>query len=65
MPLIDGSIKSLAPAGDDLCSWIVLTTNGSDSVIHSQSSPSMPYEIVLGKFNSNGEVTWILLEKPH
>ena len=61
---IDGSVKNLTPAGDDLCSWSVLTTNGSDSVICSRSSPSIPYEIMLGKFNSDEEVTWTLLEKP-
>ena len=62
--LMDGSVKNLTPAGDDLCSWSVLTTNGLDSIICSRSSPSMPYEIMLGKFNSNGEVTWTILEKP-
>ena len=61
---LDGSVKNLTPAGDDLCSWSVLTTNGSDSVICSRSSPSMPYEVMLGKFNTNGEVTWTVLEKP-
>ena len=61
---IDESVKDLTPAGDDLCSWSVLTTNGSDSVICSRSSPCIPYEIMLGKFNPHGAVTWTLLEKP-
>ncbi|KIM37876.1 hypothetical protein M413DRAFT_448146 [Hebeloma cylindrosporum] len=62
--LIDGSVKNLTPANDDLYSWSVLTTNGLDSVICSRSSPSVPYEIMLGKFNSDGVVTWALLDKP-
>jgi acylaminoacyl-peptidase len=59
-----GHVKDLTPADEDLYSWSVLTTNGSDSVICSRSSPSVPYEIMLGKFDPNGEVTWTLLEKP-
>jgi len=62
--MVDGSVKDLTPAGDDLYSWCVLTTNGSDSVICSRSSPSVPYEIMLGKFDPKGEVAWTLLEKP-
>jgi len=62
--LIDGSVMDLTPADEDLYSWTVLTTNGFDSVICSRRSPSVPYEIMFGKFDANGAVTWTLLEKP-
>ncbi|KDR78215.1 hypothetical protein GALMADRAFT_245272 [Galerina marginata CBS 339.88] len=63
--LADGTIKNLTPSSDnDLSSWSVLATDGRSLVVCSRSSPSVPYEIMLGKIDKSGPVIWRSLDKP-
>ncbi|KAJ3506311.1 hypothetical protein NLJ89_g6942 [Agrocybe chaxingu] len=61
----DGAVRDLTPDADgSLFSWTVLGTDGRSNVVCSRSSPSVPYELVLGALGSSEEVAWISLEKP-
>lgn len=62
--LKDGNIQEVTPATDgNLYSWSVLTTDGGENFICSRSAPNVPYEILLGRFQKNGEVDWLLLDE--
>ncbi|CAA7262322.1 unnamed protein product [Cyclocybe aegerita] len=61
----DGAVTDLTPDADgSLFSWTVLGTDGHSNVVYSRSSPSIPYELMLGTFVNSDEVAWISLEKP-
>ncbi|PPQ82281.1 hypothetical protein CVT25_008431 [Psilocybe cyanescens] len=61
--LKDGLVRDLIPIST-LYSWSVLATDGHSRVICSCSSPSLPYEIVLGEFDETGAISWRVLDKP-
>jgi len=59
------NVKNLTPkSGDDLYSWTMLATDSSSRFICSRSSPSVPYEIVLGQLEPSGEILWRVIDKP-
>ncbi|KAF8900475.1 Alpha/Beta hydrolase protein [Gymnopilus junonius] len=63
----DGKVKNLTPISNDdsdLYSWSVLATDGYRRIICSRSSPSVPYEIMLGQFNEDESLSWRSLDKP-
>ncbi|KAF8154267.1 Alpha/Beta hydrolase protein [Crassisporium funariophilum] len=61
----DGSVKDLTPDTDaTLYSWSVLATDGRSHVVCQRSTASVPYEILIGRFDSSGSVVWNLLDKP-
>jgi acylaminoacyl-peptidase len=63
----DGTVIDLTPASeeeDKLYSWTVLATDGQSRVICQRSSPSVPYEILLGQFDDTGLVSWYSIDKP-
>jgi len=63
--LKDGNIQEVTPATDGkLYSWSVLATDGGENFVCSRSAPDVPYEVLLGKFQQNGEVSWLLVDKP-
>ncbi|KAF8970622.1 Alpha/Beta hydrolase protein [Flammula alnicola] len=60
-------VNHLTPIVDDhgnLYSWSVLATDGHARVICSRSSPSVPYEIMLGEFSATGSFSWRSLDNP-
>ncbi|KAF8949992.1 Alpha/Beta hydrolase protein, partial [Flammula alnicola] len=60
-------VNHLTPTVDDhdnLYSWSVLATDGHARVICSRSSPSVPYEIMLGEFSTTGSFSWRSLDNP-
>lgn len=62
----DGTVTELSPASEEegLYSWTVLATDGRSRVICQRSSPSMPYEILLGHLDDTGRISWHLIDKP-
>lgn len=60
----DGSVRDLTPASEELFSWSILATDGSCRFICSRSSPSIPYEVILGTLNDAGDVAWKVLDRP-
>ncbi|KAH7911153.1 Alpha/Beta hydrolase protein [Hygrophoropsis aurantiaca] len=61
-----GDVRDVTPAvgGDALYSWNVLCTDGINQAVCSRSTPMSPPEILLGRFDEQGNVQWKLLEKP-
>ena len=60
-----GVVHDLTPdAGGKLYSWVVLATDGNKRFICSRSAPNLPYEVLLGRFEENGDANWLLLDKP-
>ena len=63
--LKDGNVEEVTPATDGkLYSWSVLATDGGENFVCSRSAPDVPHEILLGRFQKNGGVDWLLLDKP-
>jgi acylaminoacyl-peptidase len=63
--LRNGDVQEVTPVTDGkLYSWSLLATDGGNSFVCSRSAPDVPYEIMLGRFQENGEVDWLLLNKP-
>ena len=63
----DGRVIDLTPAdkeGLHIYSWKVLATDGRSHVVCQRSSTSVPYEILLGRFDDTGKVSWHLIDKP-
>ena len=63
----DGKVTNLTPLSEDdgnLYSWSILAANGFEQIICSRSSPSSPYEILLGQFGTDGSLFWRSLDKP-
>jgi acylaminoacyl-peptidase len=64
----DGRVIDLTPADKDglhIYSWKVLATDGRSRVVCQRSSTSVPYEILLGRFDDTGKVSWHLIDKPN
>ncbi|KAF9474522.1 alpha/beta-hydrolase [Pholiota conissans] len=60
-----GAVNNLTPDSDNnLFSWTVLVTDNRSRVICSRSAPSVPYEIVIGNFDSSGDVSWNVIDRP-
>ncbi|KAL0565918.1 hypothetical protein V5O48_016100 [Marasmius crinis-equi] len=61
--LTDGTVKNLTPTkSDSLYSWTVLNTDGERRVLCTRSSPTVPYEVVLGEFDDSANVSWRVLQ---
>lgn len=61
----NGQVKDLTPNDDGLLySWTVLSTDGQNQVICARSSPSIPHEVVLGRLDRTGIISWQVLSKP-
>ncbi|KAJ6541002.1 Alpha/Beta hydrolase protein [Mycena vulgaris] len=55
----DGTVKDLTPDSDGkLYSWSVLATDGRGRVVCARSAPTIPHEIVLGRIDALGNVSW-------
>lgn len=64
--IADGTVKDLTPDSDGkLYSWSMLTTDGNTRFVCARSSPTIPHELVLGDFNSLGEVSWRVIYSPY
>ncbi|KAJ6483537.1 Alpha/Beta hydrolase protein [Mycena vitilis] len=62
----DGTVRELTPDTDEkLYSWSMLATDGRSRLVCARSAPSIPYEVVLGQMNLNGEVNWRVVYSPH
>ncbi|KAK7043027.1 hypothetical protein VNI00_008765 [Paramarasmius palmivorus] len=62
--LDDGTVKNLTPIEDELpYSWSVLCTDNSKRVVCARSSNTVPFEIVLGEFDGEGNVSWKVLQE--
>ncbi|ESK91736.1 acylamino-acid-releasing enzyme, partial [Moniliophthora roreri MCA 2997] len=60
----DGSVKNLTPLEDNLpYSWSVLCTDNDKRVICIRSSNTVPFEVVLGEFDDQGNVSWRVLQE--
>ena len=63
--LNDGRVRDLTPDKDGiLYSWMVLGTDGHKQIICGRSSPSIPYEVVLGRVDDAGGVSWQIISQP-
>ncbi|KAL0568722.1 hypothetical protein V5O48_013264 [Marasmius crinis-equi] len=63
--LVDGMVKNLTPTnseGSPLCSWFVLNTDGERRVLCTRTSPTVPFEVVLGEFDDSANVSWKILQ---
>jgi acylaminoacyl-peptidase len=61
----DGRVRDLTPDDDEmLYNWTVLSTDGQRQIICARSSPSIPEEVVLGRINDAGTVSWQILSQP-
>jgi hypothetical protein len=61
----DGRVMDLTPDKDGiLYSWMVLGTDGHKQIICGRSSPSIPYEVVLGRIEDTGGVSWQIISQP-
>ncbi|KAF7374179.1 Peptidase-S9 domain-containing protein [Mycena sanguinolenta] len=64
--ITDGSVRDLTPDSDGkLFSWSMLATDGINRLVCSRSSPTIPYEVVLGELNSLGEISWRVIHSPY
>ena len=60
----DGRVTELTPNEDKLLySWTVLGTDSHRQIICARSSPSIPAEVVLGRIDDAGGVSWQLLSQ--
>lgn len=65
LSLKDGNVQEVTPVTDGkLYSWSLLATDGGQSFVCARSAPDVPYELLLGRFQKNGEIDWLLLDKP-
>ena len=65
LSLKDRNVQEITPVTDGkLYSWSLLATDGGQNFVCSRSAPDVPYELLLGRFQKNGEVDWLLLDKP-
>ncbi|KAJ7730156.1 Alpha/Beta hydrolase protein [Mycena metata] len=63
---LDGTIKDLTPDSDGkLFSWTMLVTDGVGRLLCSRSTPTIPFEIVLGQMDAVGEVSWQVIYTPY
>ncbi|KAI0791089.1 alpha beta-hydrolase [Abortiporus biennis] len=64
--LRNGTVRKLTPDNDtDInYSWNVLATDGGDQVVCSRSAPMKPHELVLGRLDASGQVSWRVLAQP-
>jgi hypothetical protein len=61
----DGRVINLTPDEDKLLySWSVLGTDSHRQIICARSSPSIPTEVVLGRIDDAGGVSWLVLSQP-
>jgi hypothetical protein len=61
----DGRVTDLTPDEDKLLySWTVLGTDSHRQIICARSSPSIPTEVVLGRIDDAGSVSWLVLSQP-
>ncbi|KAJ7060196.1 Alpha/Beta hydrolase protein [Mycena amicta] len=62
----DGAVSDLTPDAEGrLYSWSVLATDSGSQLLCSRSAPSIPHEIVLGRIDEAGNVTWKVLSSPY
>lgn len=60
----DGRVRDLTPDTDGMVySWTVLGAD-ENRVICVRSSPSVPHEVLLGRFDNTGGVSWQILSQP-
>ncbi|KAF4611949.1 hypothetical protein D9613_003766 [Agrocybe pediades] len=58
-------VKNLTPqTAEDIFSWNVLATDSKSRFVCVRSSPSVPYEILLGEVDSAGSVSWRVIDRP-
>ncbi|KAL0564123.1 hypothetical protein V5O48_017929 [Marasmius crinis-equi] len=61
--LDDGTVTNLTPTtSNSLYSWTILNTDGDRQFVCVRSSQTVPYEVVLGKFDGAGNVLWRILQ---
>ncbi|KAJ3573227.1 hypothetical protein NP233_g2564 [Leucocoprinus birnbaumii] len=58
-----GAVKQLTPPGPALFSWALLASDGKNRIICSRSSPSTPYQVLLGVLSEKG-LQWRVLDQP-
>lgn len=62
---IDGKeVKDLTPNDSNMYSWSVLGTDSKNQIVCVRSAPAVPHEVVLGRLDDNGGVSWQVLTKP-
>ncbi|KAJ6554236.1 Alpha/Beta hydrolase protein [Mycena capillaripes] len=62
----DGNVRNLTPDCDGkLYSWTMLATDGIGRFICSRSAPTIPHEVLLGRANAVGEVSWRVIYFPY
>ncbi|KAF7374165.1 Peptidase-S9 domain-containing protein [Mycena sanguinolenta] len=62
----DGSVRDLTPDSDGkLYSWSMLATDGINRLVCSRSSPTNPYEVVLGELDPLGKTSWRVIHSPY
>ncbi|KAF9255265.1 alpha/beta-hydrolase [Marasmius fiardii PR-910] len=61
--LEDGTVTNLTPSREGSSySWGVLCTDGKRQVLCVRTSPTVPYEVVLGELDDSAKVSWRVLQ---
>ncbi|PPQ76639.1 hypothetical protein CVT24_011784 [Panaeolus cyanescens] len=62
-----GRVLNLTPQTDTenaTFNWSMFATDGDSRILAFRSSPSVPYEIVLGTLREDYSVSWVVLDRP-
>ncbi|KAM6493471.1 Alpha/Beta hydrolase fold [Amanita muscaria] len=61
---LTGTVTDVTPIDEYKWSWSLLTTDGRNRIICARSSPSIPYQVLLGTVSVDLSVEWNVVHKP-